>query len=244
MFSAGILAAALSAEGHKVEILTCFTKSVKNPKGFGLACQLDKNLSADVDYMQLRRDEDREAYRIIGAEPLWLDLPEAPHRGYNSAKELFEGIKAGDQIQRELFPQLKDKISGLRPDYIFSPVGIGNHVDHQHVCRAVEKLKRDFPAISFLRWYDQPYLYRNPSALAGKPAALHFKGLDTFEEAISDKPDAIFSVKTQAQKLKKVEACLAYRSQVNFQFGSSQKLENILTSDPESGNQMAEFFCV
>ncbi len=36
-----------------------------------------------ADYMALRRAEDAARLRPhLGAEPVWLDLPEAPHRGY------------------------------------------------------------------------------------------------------------------------------------------------------------------
>ena len=47
--------AALADAGHEVTVLTCFTRSVPDPTGFALACQLDKGLPAEADYMALRR---------------------------------------------------------------------------------------------------------------------------------------------------------------------------------------------
>ena len=38
-----------------VTVVTCFTRSVPDPQGFALACQLDKGLGPEVDYMALRR---------------------------------------------------------------------------------------------------------------------------------------------------------------------------------------------
>lgn len=199
VFSAGGLAAAFVEQGHAVTILTCFTKSILDPKGFALACQLDKGLSPEVDYMQLRREEDRKACEVLGAHFVWLDLPEAPHRGYQSAKELFREIKECDKIQEVLFLKLKEYLFEMRPDMIFSPIGIGNHVDHQQVCLAVQKLKKDFPGTDYFQWYDQPYLLRNPLAIAKRPIELIFENLSNFESVLNKQPNQIFSVKTEAQ---------------------------------------------
>ncbi len=83
VFSMGGLMAALAEEGHELHLITCFTRSVPDPSGFALACQLDKGLSAEVDYMALRRQEDVVACQQLSVQPHWLDLPEAPHRGYD-----------------------------------------------------------------------------------------------------------------------------------------------------------------
>ncbi len=89
-FSAGGLLATLAEAGWRVVMATLFTQSVPAPEGFALACQLDKGLGPEVDYMALRRGEDDRAARALGiAPPLHLPFREAPHRGYGSAPELF-----------------------------------------------------------------------------------------------------------------------------------------------------------
>ena len=99
VFSCGGTMAKLAANGWQTILCTVFTQSAVNPKGFALECQLDKNLAPEVDYMKLRRAEDSCAAQILNvAETLHLNFPEAPHRGYDSAPELFAGIKAGDDI--------------------------------------------------------------------------------------------------------------------------------------------------
>ena len=86
VFSCGGLAASLADAGWDTVLVTAFTRSVVPASGFALACQLDKGLPPDIDYMAQRRDEDREAAAILGfADMRWLDLLEAPHRGYDSA---------------------------------------------------------------------------------------------------------------------------------------------------------------
>ena len=85
VFSCGGLLAQLGDRGWRTVLATAFTATVLPATGFALACQLDKGLGPEVDYMALRRDEDRAAAAILGVSDLrWLDLPEAPHRGYGS----------------------------------------------------------------------------------------------------------------------------------------------------------------
>ncbi|MEK8106267.1 PIG-L family deacetylase [Micromonospora sp. M12] len=97
VFSIGGTLAALVAAGWTVRVVTCFTASVPEPSPFALACQLDKGLAADVDYMALRRAEDRAACALLGVEPVHLPLAEAPHRGYPDPAALFAGVRADDR---------------------------------------------------------------------------------------------------------------------------------------------------
>ena len=58
VFSAGATLFRAARRGWRVVVATIFTGNVAQPTGFALACQLDKGLAADVDYMALRRAED------------------------------------------------------------------------------------------------------------------------------------------------------------------------------------------
>lgn len=207
IFSCGGTLAKLADENWRTIICTIFTKSVLAPKGFALACQLDKNLAADVDYMKLRRAEDCRAAKILNAsEVLHLNFSEAPHRGYQSAPELFAGIKPGDKICRPIAEhfRLLDEIH--QPDIVFAPQGLGNHCDHLQTIDAA--LAAFAPEKIF--WYrDTPYAIRQPEAAASAklPAALDEKYMN-----ISD-----------YLKLK-IQACAKYESQINFQFGGKSEL--------------------
>jgi LmbE family N-acetylglucosaminyl deacetylase len=57
-FSCGGTLARLAQAGWEVAVCTAFTLSVPNPSGFALACQLDKGLPPEADYMAIRRAED------------------------------------------------------------------------------------------------------------------------------------------------------------------------------------------
>jgi LmbE family N-acetylglucosaminyl deacetylase len=244
VFSAGAIAAELAAQGHEVHVLTCFTKSVKNPTGFALACQLDKGLPAEIDYMELRRQEDQKACQLLSIIPHWEDLPEAPHRGYNSAKELFQDIKKQGIIADKLLEILEKWIDKIQPQLIISPKGVGNHVDHQQVCNAIKLLKKKFSNITYLQWFDQPYLMRNPDSLSIKPTIkneLNIAILRSFSEENTGK-SIVFDLKSV--NMLKFKACAAYESQVNFQFGSVDKLAGYFDASAKGNMRFMEILSV
>ncbi len=201
-FSCGGLAALLADAGWYTVMATVFTRSVVPAQGFALACQLDKGLDAAADYMALRRDEDRDAARLLGlAECRHLDLPEAPHRGYDSAPALFAGLLPGDGVGGEVAARLRALQAELQPALVLAPQGLGNHADHLQVRAAVLDVVR-----APVWWYrDTPYAIRHGEA--GAPDAL--AGL------------AAFAVPVGRAMARKLDAACAYCTQVGFQFGGA-----------------------
>ena len=211
VFSCGGTLAKLAAEGWRTVLCTVFTKSVVHPQGFALACQLDKNLAPDIDYMKLRRNEDHRAAKILGAAKTFhLNFLEAPNRGYDSASELFAGEKPGDEVWRNVAEHLKALSKIYQPEIIFAPQGLGNHVDHLQTIRAV---LRAIPVEKTLWYRDTPYAVRQPNAL---PSKLLPPGLFPL----------IFEI--EAYLPQKIAACAAYSSQVNFQFGGDNQIKSTL----------------
>ncbi len=202
-FSAGGTLARLAREGWRVIVATVFTASVPDPQGFALACQLDKGLGPEVDYMALRRTEDAAACAHLGAEPLWLPFAEAPHRGYGSAAALFAGLHAGDGIVARIAPALRDLVAETAPEAILAPQAVGAHVDHVAVVEALAGCAR---AIRW--WTDYPYTVR-PSPRPS-PFAAVLASLDTERVALGD-----------AEMTAKLDSVCAYRSQLGFQFGGA-----------------------
>ena len=199
VFSCGGTMAQLADRGWHVCMATAFTRSVHPAQGFALACQLDKGLPAAVDYMALRREEDRVAGSILGVSDVrWLDLPEAPHRGYKSAPALFGPVLEGDQVWQPLSALIAGLLRELQPDLVLAPQGLGNHVDHRQMIRALLEATGD---AVFYR--DTPYAIKNPGA---------------------EPPDALPArsphiVTITAGLARKLDAVCAYASQVGFQFG-------------------------
>lgn len=197
-FSAGGTLARRTGEGAEVTIVTCFTGSVDRPTGFALACQLDKGLPADVDYMALRRGEDEAACATIGARAIHLPFLEAPHRGYESAPALFAERRAGDDAADGLATALAPLV--VDADLVLGPLCIGDHVDHHVV---LDALVRVADPGRLLLWEDWPYLDR----------------------AERQPPDPAVSVALSEQdRAARVAMCAAYATQLGFQFGGAEAM--------------------
>ena len=225
-FSCGGLLAVLADAGWRVVMATAFTRSVPDPAGFALACQTDKGLAPEVDYMALRRAEDAAAAAILGvADVRWLDLLEAPHRGYNSAPALFGPVLDGDGVWQPLAERLRGMLAELQPALVLAPQGLGDHVDHRQMIRAVLAVGAGQP-LAFYR--DTPYALRNPGAV---PDA----GLVEYGHC---------TVGIAAGLDRKVAASCAYASQIGFQFGGPAAAGQALRAfaAAEGGGAPAECF--
>ena len=203
----------LQAIGWQTPLVTVFTASVPNPQGFALQCQTEKQIAAEVDYMALRRAEDDNFARIAGiTNALHWDFREAPHRGYNSAPDLFAGIHSGDDIWESIAEHLWDIADKYKPDIVFAPQGLGNHVDHLQVICAVQSAELE----EITAWYrDTPYALREPDA---KPSELLPVGL--VEVAVSLESNILD---------RKIEGACAHASQIGFQFGGAKEVRLKLT---------------
>ena len=204
-FSCGGSMAQLADAGWRCVMATAFTATVLPVTGFALACQLDKGLEPDIDYMALRREEDRAAAAILGVADLrWLDLPEAPHRGYGSAAALFGAVREDDAAWRPLADRIAALLDESQPDLVLAPQGLGSHVDHRQMIRAVQDA-----APRHLAFYrDTPYALRDTNAVSDLP----MPGLRECAPGIAVGLE------------RKIAASCAYRSQIGFQFGGPDRL--------------------
>ncbi len=207
VFSAGGTIARLSDIGWRVRVVTCFTASMPTSTPFALSTQTDKGLPADVDYLAVRRAEDTAALQVLGAQARHLDFPEAPHRGYDSAPELFAGIRADDVIARPLGAALATECADA--DLVLGPQAIGGHVDHQVTLLAM--LGAGFAA-PVAWWRDAPYAQRNPHA---RP---HPEVPTGSEQAVD----------ITATMSRKTEAACCYATQLGFQFGGREQVADAL----------------
>ena len=224
-FSCGGLAALLAGQGWHTLLATVFTRSVVPATGFALACQLDKGLPPEADYMALRRQEDLGAAAHLAVTALhWLDLPEAPHRGYKTPAALFGAVQLSDD-PAPVIAGLSALARAMPPDLVLAPQGLGNHVDHQIVVAAVQKM---FSARRIAYYRDTPYAIRQPTAA---PLACVPEGSPTLVR-IAPALDA------------KIAASAAYTSQIGFQFGGAGVLASALRdfARREGGGTPAERF--
>ena len=220
VFSAGGVLAGLAAAGWEVVLVTVFTATVPDPTGFALACQTDKGIGPEVDYMALRREEDRAAAAVLGlAEVVHLPLPEAPHRGYRSAAELFGRVREDDRVAARVAAALGPVLDRLGPDRVLAPLGLGGHVDHLLTIDALTWLNHPAPVV---RWRDTPYALREGGRGRGSR-----RGDET-------------GIPIGAQLERKLAACTAYASQLGFQFGGEAAMRAQLTAFAEAEGRRLE----
>lgn len=214
-FSLGPLLAQHSKNCHFI-VATAFTKSVNLPSGFALACQLDKGLSVNEDYMAIRKKEDAVWAEAIGAEVIYGELPEAPHRGYNSASELFGSLHPEIDVRKQLFEWITHLVYFYKPLALLSPLSIGNHVDHILIRETAERFNNAEVPVYFYK--DLPYAGESKNTLA----QYYLQGNEEMHEHF-------FGLHHESIEAAHI-ATNAYKTQIPFQFGDADqmriKLEN------------------
>ena len=209
-FSCGGLAANLADAGWRTVLVTAFTQSVTPAAGFALACQLDKGLPPDIDYMALRRTEDMAAAERLGFdETIWLDLKEAPHRGYGSAPELFGELRADDDVVAPLAACFRRLQADYQPALVLAPQGLGGHVDHRQVIAATMEA---FALAQIAFYRDTPYAIRRPDSAPDPRIPLSSQVRTPIAAALE----------------RKISAAQAYASQLGFQFQGPQNAATAL----------------
>jgi hypothetical protein len=128
-------------QGRRVVVATLFSEGGEGETGRRL--------------YRARRDEDRRALAVLGAECLHLGLLDAPFRDpyYRSFQPLLLGRHvrdAGDEDEAagailELWRQ-------VRPARLYCPLGVGTHIDHRLTYRAARRLPAER-----VYYEDRPY---------------------------------------------------------------------------------------
>jgi LmbE family N-acetylglucosaminyl deacetylase len=147
----------------------------------------------------------------FGAAPVHLPLPEAPHRGYTGAPDLFAGQHADDEIAAPLADALAPHLREAA--LVLAPQAIGDHVDH----RVVVDVVRQMAAALVLWWRDAPYVLRRAEAPSwhGVPAGV--------EE----------TVHIAEYRETKIAAACCYTTQLGFQFGGAAHVATVLADAEE-----------
>jgi LmbE family N-acetylglucosaminyl deacetylase len=131
----------LRAQGQAVVVATIFTEG---------------DQSAEAQYRQ-RRAEDRRAVRALGCSRFHFGFLDAPFR--SDAYRDFCGIAFGEvdpTTQAAVADRIGRLAARLKPERVFAPLAVGNHVDHRLVRQAALR------AVShdrLLFYEDRPYAF-------------------------------------------------------------------------------------
>lgn len=148
--------------GKDVEIWTVCAGDPPPASLSGFAKILHQSWGLDESVVQIRREEDREACRIVGAVAKHLPFLDCIYRlspqgepYYQSEADIFGGLdpREADLIEK-LSAVLKESLP--REAELIAPLGIGNHVDHELTRKAASRLERHL-----VYYADYPYA-RNP----------------------------------------------------------------------------------
>lgn len=200
--------------GNPVEIWTIICGFPSSGKLTPFAQLLHKQWGTGTaeETINLRRAEDIKAAGIVGAKAVHFDVPDCIYRRGPDGEPLYMDIFVQPhEAEAHLPDQIAQAIAlRLEPDNrVICQLGIGGHVDHIIVRRAVERLNRPL-------WYaaDVPYLFNQPGELA----------LET-----SGMKESLYPI-TEAGLQAWVEAILAHASQLSSLFESPEKMKEEIRS--------------
>jgi LmbE family N-acetylglucosaminyl deacetylase len=226
VLSCGGLIKRLSATGSEVVVLTVATADI--PEDTPLSGQMKWRYViwrvGNKPFAQRRR-EDVDAVKILGAKTIHWDLLDAIFRVDIDKKPLYPdgnlNVTIHDYDRQNLDPILCDKLRKLNDDlgnkelFVFCPLGIGGHVDHQIVRTAVDKV---YKPTKLIYYEDFPYVSKS-------------NGLESLNKLV--KNDDIWEQKILGLSENEIEsrilAVACYSSQIPILFPSKyQHIQNRL----------------
>ncbi len=214
--SCGGLIAHLIPNGAEVLVITVFAGFPARREPSALAAQLHSHWGDPADPVVLRRNEDKKAIGLLGADWLHLHYPEAIYRFeepsflYLRSGDLFGSPHPSDSAVVAQIAESVTEICHPGQTEIHAPLAIGNHVDHQLVRNAAFILLRRSFRVTF--YEDYPYV-EVPGALT---MALEGTGVTRWREKVQDLEEDCLAQKTQA--------IARYASQMNELFQGAEKM--------------------
>jgi LmbE family N-acetylglucosaminyl deacetylase len=162
--------------------------------------------------VEMRRREDAEACRILGADPLHLPFPNALYRNDSlgrprcaTIEDLYSSLTADDQPEiDDVVRELERLLAELRPQRVYGPAGFGDHIDHVITSLALQQAVANAPDS------------RRPHLLLYEDLPYAFEAVDDRDPRSLDPAAAVISRFTDADWQRKVQAIGAYQSQLEM----------------------------
>ena len=145
-------------QGQEVEIWTICAGDPSAEPLSELAASLHQSWNLTDNAVAIRRDEDQEACRVIGAVPKHLPFLDCIYRSswegepfYQVGEDIFGGL---DPREGNLIDEVSATLAELLPRDVdlIVPLGIGYHVDHELTRKAASRLER-----RLVYYADYPY---------------------------------------------------------------------------------------
>jgi len=207
--------------GAQVTVITVFAGQPLDHEISEYAASLHRLWGSGEETVPQRRREDRTALKWLGATARHLDYLDAIYRSdgnrflYVSDQDLFD---RPHKLEAKLIDDVAASIPRLlspADSWLYAPLGVGNHVDHQLVARASMRLLQLTGRVIF--YEDYPYVER-PGALTTRLEGIGGLGWRPQIEALA----------TECIQAK-IDAVSSYQSQLSSLFGGAEKVKTRVT---------------
>lgn len=182
VFSCGGYIGKLRALSHTVRVLTLFSGSPAGKLSL-LARALHADWNLPKDAAAIRREEDKQALGVLGAEALHAGFLDCIYRRDRmSGKPVYtrlgqilrqESVEE-TQLIEEVAEYLGDVLQEGRYQHAFAPLGLGGHVDHLITHAAARLAQSKCPRTRFFFYEDLPY------AISDRPGDERTRGMRSF----------------------------------------------------------------
>jgi len=223
VLSCGGIVHRLARGGARVLVVTFFAGSPSDDAITPFALELKERWGNAEDPVAVRREEDMEAVRAIGAQALHLPFLDCVYRQdaarqmayYPTVEHIFADVHPAEAgLPQALLAELQSRLPRLAAATIFAPLSAGHHVDHILVLQMALALLKGGHKVLF--YEDYPY--------AGKA--------DVLEAALVSWPGYCWSRETiildEADLQAKGRGVACYASQISTFWKSAQEMLDAL----------------
>jgi len=206
--------------GNQVEIWTfmCGLPSTDELSDFAITIHKIWELTTAEEVVRVRRAEDVNAGKILGATTVHFDFLDCIYRRGKNGEWLYTGISMEPHAEDAEYPaKIAEAINArLKPDdKLIAQFTVGKHVDHVLVRRAAELLGRPLHYVA-----DIPYLFNTPEHLDPNRA-----GFKETAHAVSETGIRLWQ-----------DAILAYSSQMSMLFKSPEAMREQIAEYAKQNN--------
>jgi LmbE family N-acetylglucosaminyl deacetylase len=187
--------------GLQVEIWTvlCGVPPTDDLSPFAQVLHFQWGIPKVEDLIRSRRAEDEKACQMVGAKPVYFDYLDCIYRRGKNDDWLYSYIFVPPHDDEADLPaRIAESISArLEPtDQLVCQLGVGSHVDHVLVRRAVELIQRPL-----LYYTDIPYLFKTPEELSPNTAGMKANAYAVGEASLRAWQEAIAAYESQISSL-------------------------------------------
>lgn len=165
IYSCGALIDQQVKQGLQVEIWTIFAGQFDARKLTSFAKDIHRRWGTGLLSVQARRIEDQKACAFLGVSPHYFNFHDVIYR-YTPEdnpeivvdNDLFRDYETRDaQLKEKIKSVLRSSLNELDTIQVCAPFGLGNHIDHQILRKAVDEMLPD----NLVYYYaDFPYVVR------------------------------------------------------------------------------------